>query len=425
MSSITKNRNYPVYASDDNSGTFLSFRTTIAGPGAGSAMVMIDKDISELFESVSALQEEGSSVETIGFTYLENEGCYVGGEAELKTKAILIFSIDDNSIEVETKLNIANSGAKYLKRHDYKGDYINVLNSELVANKQYLTYFDGEYYMLIGCVVNEGDASNMFVTGAEATERANIDDKDDFKTAFGKLRKWFSDFGEMAWKNSVANEDLNENSIADNKLVKIPGKTIKGNVLSDDGNVANLTAEEVREMINVSDSADNTQAAIDSAMEKDAIVDEDSIVIRDSSDNIVKRTKFSVIKATIKTYFDTLYSKISHTHKWEEITNTPTEFAPSSHTQAASTITGLSSVATSGDYGDLKNIPGTFKPSSHTHSKSEITDWPSKFPPETHSHSEYALANHTHEYMTASEVDSKIAAAIAAIPVYDGTVTEG
>ena len=46
---------------------------------------------------------------------------------------------------------------------------------------------------------------------------------------------------------------------------------------------------------------------------------------------------------------------------------------------------------------------------------SEISNKPLSFAPATHNHS---------EYMTADSVDSKITAAIAAIPVYDGTVTE-
>ena len=44
---------------------------------------------------------------------------------------------------------------------------------------------------------------------------------------------------------------------------------------------------------------------------------------------------------------------------------------PSTH--SASMITGLSAVATSGSYNDLSNVPSTFAPSSHTHAQSEIS----------------------------------------------------
>jgi len=42
-------------------------------------------------------------------------------------------------------------------------------------------------------------------------------------------------------------------------------------------------------------------------------------------------------------------------------------------TQAAGTITGLATVATTGAYADLSGIPATFAPSAHTHPLSELT----------------------------------------------------
>ena len=44
-------------------------------------------------------------------------------------------------------------------------------------------------------------------------------------------------------------------------------------------------------------------------------------------------------------------------YSWSEITSKPSTFTPASHTQAASTITGLATVATSGSYNDLSNKP--------------------------------------------------------------------
>lgn len=50
---------------------------------------------------------------------------------------------------------------------------------------------------------------------------------------------------------------------------------------------------------------------------------------------------------------------------WTNVKNKPNTFAPSTHTQSASTITGLSTVATSGSYKDLTNKPTI--PSAYTH----------------------------------------------------------
>lgn len=68
---------------------------------------------------------------------------------------------------------------------------------------------------------------------------------------------------------------------------------------------------------------------------------------------------------------------------------------PSTH--AASMITGLSSVATSGKFGDLTGVPASFAPSAHTHAQSEITGL-------TTALSGKADANHTHNYCTLNQV---------------------
>lgn len=68
---------------------------------------------------------------------------------------------------------------------------------------------------------------------------------------------------------------------------------------------------------------------------------------------------------------------------------------PSTH--AASVITGLSSVATSGKYSDLTNIPTSFVPSTHTHAQSDITGLSTAL-------NGKADANHTHNYCTLNQV---------------------
>ena len=87
---------------------------------------------------------------------------------------------------------------------------------------------------------------------------------------------------------------------------------------------------------------------------------------------------------------------------WSGVTGKPSSYTPAAHTQAASTITGLAKVATSGSYTDLSNKPtipvidsalsatstnglqnkviktalDRKANSSHTHTKSQITDFP-------------------------------------------------
>lgn len=68
---------------------------------------------------------------------------------------------------------------------------------------------------------------------------------------------------------------------------------------------------------------------------------------------------------------------------------------PSTH--AATMITGLSTVATSGKYSDLTGVPSSFAPSTHTHAQSDITGL-------TTALDSKANANHTHDYCTLSQV---------------------
>src|SRR5690606_18520635 len=67
---------------------------------------------------------------------------------------------------------------------------------------------------------------------------------------------------------------------------------------------------------------------------------------------------------------------------WDDVTDKPSTFPPESHTHAASDITDLATVATSGSYDDLSDtpaIPSTpgdvrAAPATHTPAASDITD---------------------------------------------------
>ena len=58
---------------------------------------------------------------------------------------------------------------------------------------------------------------------------------------------------------------------------------------------------------------------------------------------------------------------------YASLTGIPTTFTPAAHDQAASTITGLATVATTGQYGALLGIPTTFTPAAHDQAASTIT----------------------------------------------------
>jgi hypothetical protein len=105
------------------------------------------------------------------------------------------------------------------------------------------------------------------------------------------------------------------------------------------GNLAALSASQVRSIINVEDGADVTDAtnvgsSIHGATAKTTPVDADTMPLIDSAaSNVLKKVSWLNIKATLKTYFDTLYqaagSYLTSANIVQTITNGVTTNAPS------------------------------------------------------------------------------------------------
>jgi hypothetical protein len=86
--------------------------------------------------------------------------------------------------------------------------------------------------------------------------------------------------------------------------------------------------------------AENVGNSIHGATAKTTPVDADTVPLIDSAaSNVLKKLSWANIKATLNTYFDTLYATGSHTHAWSAITDKPSTFPPSAHNHAGGDIT--------------------------------------------------------------------------------------
>lgn len=82
--------------------------------------------------------------------------------------------------------------------------------------------------------------------------------------------------------------------------------------------------------------AGNVGAAIDGATAKTTPVDADTVPLIDSAaSNALKKLSWANIKATAKTYFDTLYATLSHDQGSDTITSTLLDVTGTTHTAAA------------------------------------------------------------------------------------------
>lgn len=103
-------------------------------------------------------------------------------------------------------------------------------------------------------------------------------------------------------------------AVTNAKAANMAADTIKGRANgAGTGDPTDLTATQVRTIINVASGADVTGTAITALATKTTPVDADAVVITDSAaSDAPKRTTWANIKATLKTYLDTLYVDVTN-----------------------------------------------------------------------------------------------------------------
>lgn len=364
MSSATPNRGYIVYDADENSASFLAFRTDIAGTSAGSSLMKIDADMQEVFTQLEQQSGAGNKINIVPLTLSSNVyTATVSGLTTLSAGTLLIVSIDSAGSGIPIQIKINNFEATYFKRHDYSGSLVDVISTDIVLNREYLAYYNGSYFILVGCAVNEGNAGEMSVAFTQASNRTNVATGDKLKTLIGKVAKWFSDLGALAFKSSVTTNDIAASAVTNAKQASMAGKTLKGNKNATSSAPQDLTASEVRGILNVADNADSTTQVVYDATTAYAVMNTYTILFTDpdGSGEIIK-IPFSVTSSYMAAALESDFAPATHNHDSRYYTETEVDTklgqkAALSHTHASSDIGGLASVATSGSYTDLTDKP--------------------------------------------------------------------
>ncbi len=148
-----------------------------------------------------------------------------------------------------------------------------------------------------------------------------------------------------------------QQSALDNKVDKVSGKGLSE---------SDYTSGEKTKLAGIAASADvtsaaNVGAAIHGVASKATPADADTMPLIDSAaSNALKKLSWANIKATLKTYFDTLYAAISHTHTKANITDFAHSHGNISNTGAIGSesfvpvITGNNGVLTTGSFGNTQ-----------------------------------------------------------------------
>ena len=364
MSSATPNRGYIVYDADENSASFLAFRTDIAGTSAGSSLMKIDADMQEVFTQLEQQSGAGNKINIVPLTLSSNVyTATVSGLTTLSAGTLLIVSIDSAGSGIPIQIKINNFEAAYFKRHDYSGSLVDVISTDIVLNREYLAYYNGSYFILVGCAVNEGNAGEMSVAFTQASNRTNVATGDKLKTLIGKVAKWFSDLGALAFKSSVTTNDIAASAVTNAKQASMAGKTLKGNKNAASSAPQDLTASEVRGILNVADNADSTTQVVYDATTADSVMSTYTILFTDpdGGGEIIK-IPFDIASSYMAAALESDFAPATHNHDSRYYTETEVDTklgqkAALSHTHPSSDISGLASVATSGSYADLTDKP--------------------------------------------------------------------
>jgi len=271
--------------------------------------------------------------------------------------------------DAATKLYVDNHAAA-ADAMIYKGTIGVGGTYEITAFNALATYTTGWSWRVItagtikGAVCENGDLITAIVT---RTGSGNLDS--DFSVAQTNLdgaaigaasstdnavARFDNTTGKLHYNSNVTIDDSGSINIPAGQAFKINGTAIDQDDIPDGTTYKQYSATDKTKLAGIEASADVTDAAnvgsaIHGATAKASLVDGDKIAIIDSeAANVLKTSLWSVIKSTLKTYFDTLYAASSHTHSYLASTNLVVREVPTGTLNGSNVTFTLGNTPTSG-----------------------------------------------------------------------------
>ena len=112
---------------------------------------------------------------------------------------------------------------------------------------------------------------------------------------------------DYTWVKQGSTDDLVASAVTNAKLANMANNTVKGNVSGSAAAPSDLSAANVRTIINVADGADVTRTVVEAVTEIDAIASGDGLILNDASATAGAKTKF-VLWSAIKTALGLIFA---------------------------------------------------------------------------------------------------------------------